>query len=156
MKTIELYITEKLKIRKSPKAKYRPTDKDELRKIISDKFDHGDGDLRDIDVSKITSFEGLFRRLPSGSSPQRIDTINVTGWNTSNVTNMKCTFFNNFNLIEIIGIEDWDVSNVTSMRSMFCHCYDLKLDLSSWKISPECDVERIVKEAENIVLPKLY
>lgn len=156
MKDIKLYITEKLKIRKSPKAKFYPTDKDELRKIITDKFNNGDNDLRDIDVSKVTSFEGLFRRLPSGSSPHRINSINVTGWNTSNVTNMKTMFFNNFNLEEIIGIEDWDVSNVTSMKSMFCHCYDLKLDLSMWKISPECDVERIVKEAENIKLPKLY
>lgn len=59
--------------------------------------------------------------------------IDVSGWDTSNVT----TFYNMFNgdreLIEIKGIEDFDVSSATTLAQMFYACRSLrKLNISKW------------------------
>lgn len=48
-----------------------------------------------------------------------LKSINLTGWNTSNVTNMKSMFQNDPKLTTIKGLENWDTSKVTDMSFMF-------------------------------------
>jgi len=156
MKSINEYISEKLIIKKNANVhSYFPQTRDELAECIKDHLNNGNSDLTDIDVSNVKSFNSIFRRM-SRPGYREFNEIDVTGWNTSSVTDMSRMFFNCFKLEKIKGIEDWDVSNVESMRSMFYNCHKLQLDISSWNIKPECDVEKIVYESEHVKLPKLY
>ena len=60
--------------------------------------------------------------------------IDVSGWDTSNVTNMYSMFSDGY-VRSIIGIESWDTSNVIYMNEMFSYAYaGLELDLSSWNV----------------------
>lgn len=155
MKKLNDYIVEKMVYTKSTasRAKYFPKDRDELQAIIIDHLKNENGDLTDIDVSEVDSFYGLFKRLAAPPIRDIVE-IDVTGWDTSNVTTMARMFFGCFKLEKIKGIEDWDVSNVESMRSMFYKCEKLQIDISSWNIKPECEIERIAYNTEHIKLPK--
>ena len=62
-----------------------------------------------------------------------LQTVDVSGWDTSNVTAMGSAFDCCLKLKTIKGIESWDTSNVTEMYTMFQSCEKLKkLDLSKW------------------------
>jgi surface protein len=64
-----------------------------------------------------------------------LTSINIEGWNTSNVVNMYNMFANSENLTEIIGIEDLNVEKVKTMISVFSGCHSIKnLDLSNWNV----------------------
>ncbi len=65
--------------------------------------------LSKLDVSQITNMENLFMFSNFNGD--------ISNWNTSNVTNMRCMFRNAkaFNQ----DINSWNVSNVTNMESMF-------------------------------------
>lgn len=79
------------------------------------------------DVSLIREFNNMFQLCPLLTS------LNATGWNTSNGTDMNSMFDNCSVLESITGISDWNTSNVTNMYQMFNHCEDLtSLDLSNW------------------------
>ena len=122
MKKLNSYIDEKLHLNKEFKSQtynYHPKDWDELRSIIEDLLkERGiDADLNDIDISNITSFykgnTGIFEDLD-------IYDIDISGWDVSNVTDMRNTFYScrYFNG----DLSGWNVSNVTHMGSMFVHC----------------------------------
>lgn len=155
MKSITTYINEKMiyNKRNASKFNYCPKDRDELKQIIIDHLKNENGDLTDIDVSEVDNFNGLFRRLATPPIRDIVE-IDVTGWDTSNVTTMARMFFGCFKLEKIKGIEDWNISKVESMRSMFYNCEKLQLDISSWNIKPECEIEKIAYNTEHIKLPK--
>ena len=54
----------------------------------------------------------------------------ISGWDTSNVTNMAYTFWGNqaFNR----PLNSWNVSNVTTMQNMFSTCYAFNQPLGLW------------------------
>ena len=84
--------------------------------------------LQELDTSAATTFKKVFDNCSALAS------LDVTGWNTSNVTNMTATFSRCFSLKTIIGIGNWDVSKVTTMQSMFQISYNIEyLDLSNWR-----------------------
>ena len=61
--------------------------------------------------------------------------IDLSGFDTSNVTTMKEMFLNCVNLVEL-DISGFDTSNVTNMEGMFVHCENLtELDLSGFDTS---------------------
>lgn len=157
MKRLIDTINEKLIVNKHTRSKhlYSPETRDELIECIANHLNNNNTDLTDIDVSKITEFYSIFRRM-SRPGYREFTEIDVTGWDTSNVTDMSRVFFNCFKLTKIKGIENWDVSNVKSMRSMFYNCNELNVDLRNWNIKPECNIEKIAYEAEFVKLPKLY
>ena len=79
-----------------------------------------------------------------------IESIDLTGWDTGNITDMSYMFFNDPKLATIKGLEGFDTSNVTNMSNMFAsytnpttNDYNPKslsstghlesLDLSNWK-----------------------
>ena len=108
MKSLTLYIQEKLVIRKN-NYKYFPETKKELREII-DKRIKDEGikiDLNDIDVSNITDMTGLFLGHDFNGD--------ISEWNVSNVTSMEGMLF---------GCKSFDC-NVTQMDNfisihLFC------------------------------------
>ena len=79
------------------------------------------------DLSRCTHLKECFRGLTS------FNDSNVTGWNTSNVTNMSLMFFNATSFNQNIG--SWDVSNVTDMGGMFDEAESFNQDISSWDVS---------------------
>lgn len=137
MKSLQSYITEKLKIQKKETKKKPllvPQSLSELKEIIRDRYKENTKhiDCTDIDVSGIDNFDGLF------GFENEIETIDLTGWDTSNVTNMNNMFWYCKKLKEVIGIENLDVSNVTTFGSLFCGCSSLEeLDISLWN-TPNC------------------
>ena len=46
-------------------------------------------------------------------------TLNLTGWNTSSVTDMNGMFLGASNLENLYGLSDWDTSSVTTMAGPF-------------------------------------
>ena len=110
----------------------------ELKSIIKDrsidpstkKFNK-DIDLSDIDVSKLDDLSETFLWY-------KFETINISGWDTSKVKNMRQMFFGCEQLTDIIGIEDMNIDNCEDMSYMFADC--TKLDISDkikdWKVDP--------------------
>lgn len=75
-----------------------------------------------------TSLSGSFYNC------QALQFIDVSGWDTSNVTSFNAMFSGCRGLIEIKGVEDFDVSSTTTLASMFSSCNVLrKLDISKWE-----------------------
>jgi surface protein len=94
-------------------------------------------DLSNVSLSdKITSFRSLFQNLSS------LQTINLTGWKTSKITDMSYMFYNDQNLKEIKGLDTWDTSNVTDMSRMFYNDQNLKeiKGIDGWKTGSVTDM----------------
>ena len=96
--------------------KYRPTTKQELRKLILNE----DIELAQINTSKITDMSHLFEpRLETGEQA-RFFYDGIETWDVSNVTNMSGMFeYSNYNG----NISDWDVSSVETMYGIFSHSH---------------------------------
>lgn len=100
-----------------------PETLEELKALVNDPK----VDLGKIDVSKVTSFEGLFK------NSTRTDFSGIEKWNVSHVTNMRQMFYNaKFFNADIGG---WDVSHVTAMSQMFYKAKSFSQDLGSWDMS---------------------
>ena len=139
MKSLNLYISEKLVINKDYKDiyTYAPTSWEELRKIIENRYNKlGPGtkqkpiDFNDIDVSNIDSFY--------------------------NKDNDKGIFHTT--KFEYIDISKWNVSNVEDISVMFSRCEQLKSvgDLSNWHVSKVEYMFNMFKESGIINIPKWY
>ena len=133
MKSINNFITEKLRINKNIKTKqveYFPKNYDDLKKIITKRaLDSNDGvlDLNDIDISEITDLSYLFENI------NNIKSVDMNDWDTSKVTDIHGLFWSNKS-IEEIYINDWNTNNIESFYGVFYDCENLKtLDLTNWK-----------------------
>ena len=101
--------------------KVQPKNRMQLKELIKYAFKHSIYDLNFIDTSEITDMYGLFSNVNHN--------FDVSGWDVSNVTNMRCTFYK-CNMFTGKGLENWDVSNVTDMDNMFTWCKIFNADLS--------------------------
>ena len=155
MKTINTFITEKLKINK-PKPTVEltlfPNNRKELLKMIRDEIKQNGNNcsLNHIDVSKITDIGHLFSSTDFNGDISQWDVSNVinmhalfyesdfngdiSNWDVSKVKNMEWMFANSFFNGDI---SEWDVSNVKNMYSMFRHS-EFNQNISKWKIKPNC------------------
>ena len=129
MNTLTTHINEALKIGKnlSRFSKYscRPTNKDELKKIIDDRIEKEgpDCNLNDIDTSLITDMSYLFKYSNF--------TGDISCWNTSKVEDMSGMFYGTpFNS----DISKWDTSNVKHMEWMF-NDSDFNQPIGDWDVS---------------------
>lgn len=81
-------------------------------------------------ILPITSMEGLF------SGCKNVTALDLSKWETGNVTNMNEMFYQCEKLENLLLTESFDTSKVTSMESMFKKCKSLKeLDLKSFDTS---------------------
>lgn len=119
-------------------------------------------DLSNISLSdKITSLKGLFQNMPN------LETINLTGLQTANVTDMSYMFDGDFKLKEIIGIGGLNTSKVTNMSHMFSAMQSLtddnnqpkgtiangsltSLDLSKWDTSKVTNMSSMFDGQKNL------
>ncbi len=64
-----------------------------------------------------------------------LQTVDLSGWNTSNVTNMSSMFSTCYSL-QTINMSGWDTSKVTSLFSTFRDCEKLQtINMSGWNTS---------------------
>jgi surface protein len=63
----------------------------------------------------------------------------ISGWDTSNVTDMSSMFYeaNDFNQ----DIVDWDVSKVTFMNQMFRRAFSFNQPIGDWDVSNVTDMQ---------------
>lgn len=90
-----------------------------------------DMDLTGLVKSKCTTLSSMFHNMYSYQGE-----INVSDWDTSNVTSIYYTFYCCYNVTKIIGIESWKLRKVNYVNATFINCYSLKgeLDLSGWEL----------------------
>lgn len=81
----------------------------------------------------ITSASYMFDFITSVSETTSLD---LSGFDLSQCTDMSNMFRSSNGISEIIGIEDWDVHNVNTLDYAFYYCYNIKkFDLSKWNLS---------------------
>ena len=104
------------------------------------------GDINDWDVSLISDFSNLFNErkdvydipVNRGLSDWTKD-LDISSWNTSNVTNMKYMFAN---CLKFNGdLSSWNTSNVTNMEWMFAGCLKFNGHLSKWNTGNVIDMK---------------
>ena len=101
--------------------------------------------LDKLDMSAVTDIKCMFMYC------QELRSLNLSSFNTSNVTNMGSMFFNCYNLTEIIGIENFNTSSVTDMSGMFSGCSGLTaLDVTSFNTSSVTDMSDMFFNCENL------
>ena len=73
-----------------------------------------------------------------------LTTLDLSSWNTSNVTDMGSMFIGCTKLQTITGLENLNTSKVTTMLRMFQDCSSLTtFDLSSWNTSNVTDMQEL-------------
>lgn len=106
--------------------------------------------LETLNVSNVTSFYSMFHCCVS------LETINVTGWDTSNAKNMSSMFGDCRTLKNIIGLDTWNTSNVTRLNQMFYDCKMLEtLDLSDWVVLNVVNMNSMFRGCTSLVLLKI-
>ena len=161
MKSLNEYIIEKILINKSSKFnKIKVESKDQLQSIIQKRYHSNNSfiSLTDIDISELDNLSSIFCGL-------KLEVVDISGWDTSNVTAMAYMFSRCKNLKNIIGIENLDVSKLKRANFMFDSCENLvELDLTNWNpISLQnawsmfyrCSILKFIKNIENWQLPNI-
>ena len=140
MKNLRSYLIERLLINKNFKDnRITVTSLKELKNIIKERYvdpntkkPNNHIDLSDIDVSELNDLSTAFLWY-------RFKTIDISGWDTSNVKDMTMMFYGCFDLTDIIGIENMNIDNVECMNYMFSDCKKLDITdkIKDWKVNPK-------------------
>ena len=70
-----------------------------------------------------------------------LTSLDVTNWNTSNVTDMRGVFGGCSSLTSL-NVSNWDTANVTDMSHMFDSCSTLtSLNISNWSFNNNVDID---------------
>ena len=106
--------------------------KKELREYIDSEVEKQGENvvIQNLDVSLIEDMSDLFVDIAD-----RVKTLDLSGWKTSNVKDMSYMFYCCARL-ESLNLSGWNTSSVKTMHGMFHHCESLEsLDLSGWGTS---------------------
>lgn len=94
-----------------------------------------------LDVSQVTDMTSFF------SDCRVLNGVDLTGWDTSNVTNMRSMFFEAFSLTKNLihlDLSSLDTSNVVDMSNMFGRCTKVQsIDLSNFDTSKVVNMNRM-------------
>lgn len=81
---------------------------------------------------------------------QSLESVDVSRWDVSSVTNMS-GIFSSCGSLATLDVGNWDVSSVTDMSGMFRSCCSLKeLDVSSWDVSSVTDMSAMFGRCDNL------
>ena len=103
-------------------------------------------------INDITDMSNIFSEC---NSLESID--NILKWNTNNVTNMSCMFFN-CKLLSLPDISKLKTRNVTDMSYMFFGCKNVETlpDISKWDTSNVTDMSYMFYNCESLTkLPNI-
>ena len=85
--------------------------------------------LEGLDISSLNTLYGVFYNC------QELAVIDISGWNTGNVSDFGGLFNNCRKLASIVGLEDLNTTSLTNLSSTFYNCAALsQLDISSWDV----------------------
>jgi surface protein len=99
--------------------------------------------LTNINVSQVTSMEGMFM---GARIPPSLTHVDLNNWDVSNVTNMRRMFFYSR---DSIVVENWNVSRVNDMSDMFKEAIDFDSDIRNWDVSSVKDMRRMFFYAQS-------
>lgn len=129
MKSLQYTIKESLRIglNDSPYTS-KPDTLEKLREIIKQRFsEQGPGtkskpiDFNNIDVSEFTSFYNESNNMGLFEDTE-FKYIDISGWDTSNIKDMRKMFKGCKKLKIIYGLDEINTSNVENMQEMFWNC----------------------------------
>ncbi len=80
-----------------------------------------------------------------------LESLDLTGWDTSNVTNMGGMFGGISPSLEYLDLSVLDVSNVTDMSGMFGSSDIQKVNLTGWNTSNVITMERMFEDADSLM-----
>jgi surface protein len=89
-----------------------------------------------------TNWAAMFERAAEWGS----FTADISGWNSSQVTNMTQMFKEAYNFNG--NISSWNVGNVTNMDSMFESAYVFNQNISSWNVGNVTDMDDMFLSAQ--------
>ena len=102
-------------------------------------------DLELMDISGVKCLDGVFFGC------DKLETLNISSWDTSNVIGMAFMFSGCSNLREL-DLSNFNTSNVIDMREMFNGCKNLtELDLSNFDISKIENTDGIFDGCNNLI-----
>ncbi len=111
----------------------------ELTKIIG---------IENLNTSKATSMRNMFNM--GRNTENKLMELDVSGFDTSNVTDMSEMFCGCSHLTEL-DVHNFDTSNVTNMGSMFEDCTNLtQLDLSNFDTSKVTNMSSMFEDCTNL------
>jgi bacterial surface protein 26-residue repeat protein len=137
----------------------KETDKTKIDKIFntglvkdaSMAFKRIDGES--LDCTTFGTAMSSVNNLSSTFTYSNLGAINVSNWDTINVTNMSSTFTFCRNISKL-DISKWNTSNVTNMSGMFYYCNSLNsLDVSKWDTSKVTNMSGMFQECSQIKTP---
>ena len=79
--------------------------------------------------------------------------IDISKWNTSNVTDMSYMFYECSSLSFLPDISKWNASNVSDMKFMLHGCSSLSFlpDISKWNTKISTKMKNIIYECLNLI-----
>ena len=84
------------------------------------------------------------------SGCRKLTSLDVSKWNTSNVTDMSSMFWNCSKLTSL-DVYNFNTSNVTSMQYLFSGCSNLtSLDVSKWDVSNVTNMNNMFRGCSNL------
>lgn len=98
-----------------------------------------------ITSNKLKSMKNMFTDCNS------LTYFDISGWNTSNVTDMYGLLCNCKSITSIDNLKTLDTRSVTDMGIMFKGCENLKdIDLSGWKTNSVTNMKSMFEECKNL------
>ena len=98
----------------------------------------------ELSISGITNMNSLFKDCSS------LQSLDVSGWDTSSVTSMNNTFSGCYSL-RSLDVSGWDTSSVRDMSGLFIGCNSLQsLDVSGWDTSNVTSMVQVFSGCSNL------
>ena len=108
--------------------------------------------LENLDVTNVEYMTSMFF-MSNTDYTKKLQTLNISNWNTANVNNMSSMFSGCKGLTEL-NVSNWNTSNVNNMSSMFSDCSQLKeLNLNRFNlknIRPVNNITNMLKGLTNL------
>lgn len=73
---------------------------------------------------------------------ENLQNVDVSKWNTANVTSMNGLFYN-CGKLETLDLSGWDMSNVTDASDMFASCQELRIKFGTFNTSKNKNFQRM-------------
>ena len=80
-----------------------------------------------------------------------LTTLDVSGWDTSNISDMGYMFRTCNNITSITGLNNWNTSHVVNMAYMFEDCLQMtSLAVNNWDVSHVVDMQYMFENMDNM------